>query len=522
MRIPRDFDRWMFDYKEGNLSHSENSYFENYMSENPQLDSDVDAWNNAYIRKQNIEYTGVSSLQRKSKLKLYVGWTLTLLVIISSSIGAFNYLNNSNLSLYTLRETKLAVNNPIDATTTATLSSNKFSSNKIKKPNATNFIQNFNNVTVSNENYTESIRENTSHFTNEIFSEALKQIEINKINNTLDLNSENNSASYRNNPIFKESSTINLKYKYKKSFTKSFLRTLKNSYRKIEKVTGYPIGLTNLKDPEFLTPTVSLFDINSGFVGGSGNTRFQAKYKTQWLGSKHNLQTSLVNFDTYIKSIRGGFGITLVNNNFNNGLYTDNKVSFIYSPKFALTSKLIFEPAIKLSLGVMTLDQSETNTDSNFETERGFLVNTLQSNDIFTANNSWYKDYVLGFILNSEQFYFGFNADNLAEHNQSIYGKNVKSTINYTAILGMDYQSRNKKIIFSPFVTYQDNSIINELWAGANFKYHWLTLGGGYSTKKDFCAELSIKTRNFKLSYQYDIVIKVVARTHPTLTVAGW
>lgn len=501
----------MFDYKEGNLSHSENSYFENYMLENPQLNSDVDAWNNSYIRKQEIAYPGISSLQKESKLKLYVGWAATLLIIISSSIGTFNYLNNSNLSLYSFRETKLAVNNPINETGTATLSPTKFSPKKITKPNAPNFIQNFNNVIVNNENDTKSISENTSHFTNKTFSEALKQIEINKINNTLDFNSENNSANYTNNPTFKESRTTNSKSKYKKNFTKSFLRTLKNSYRKIEKVTGYPIGLTNLKDPEFLTPIVSLFDINSGFVGGSGNTRFQAKYKTQWYGSEHNLQTSLVNFDTYIKSIRGGFGISLVNNNFNNGLYTDNKVSFIYSPKFALTSKLIFEPAIKLSLGIMTLDQSETNTDSNFETERGFLVNTFQSNDIFTANNLWYKDYGLGFVLNSEKFYFGFNADNLAKHNQSIYGKNVKSTINYTAILGMDYQSRNKKMVFSPFVTYQNNSIINELWAGANFKYHWLTLGGGYSTNNDFSAELGIKTRNFKLSYQYDMTTSVLS-----------
>lgn len=517
MRIPRDFDRWMFDYKEGNLSHSENSYFENYMSENPQLDSDVNAWNNSYVRKQDIAYPGLSSLQKESKLKLYIGWAATILIIIGSSIGGFNYLNNSISSLYSLRQTKL-VSNQFNTTSNQNskfqhsklLKSVKPATTNITTSNNSKFITTPNNVTVINKKNSNDLNNNTRDFTNNSFSEALKQVEINKINNTSNLNSENNSASYKNNPTFIESDVKNTKTKYKKNYSKSILRTLKNSYRKIEKITGYPIGLTNLKDPEFLTPIVNLFDVNSAFVGGSGNTRFQAKYKTQWLGSEHNLQTSLINFDTYIKSIRGGFGISLINNNFNNGLFTDNKVNLIYSPKFALTSKVIFEPAIKLSLGIMTLDQTKTNTNGNFETERGFLVKTFQSNDIFTANNLWYKDYGLGFVLNTEKLYFGFNADNLARHNQSIYGKNIKSTINYTAVLGMDYQSRNKKMLFSPFVTYQNNSIINELWAGANFKYHWLTIGGGYSTKNDFSAELGIKTRNFKLSYQYDMTTSLL------------
>ena len=34
--------------------------------------------------------------------------------------------------------------------------------------------------------------------------------------------------------------------------------------------------------------------------------------------------------------------------------------------------------------------------------------------------------------------------------------------------------------------------------------------------------DLTDKIKINLLLYQYDIVIKVVARTHPTLTVAGW
>jgi len=517
MRIPRDFDRWMFDYKEGNLSHTENGYFENYMSENPQLNSDIEGWNNSYVRKQNIEYPGIASLHKESKVKFYFGWAATTFVIIASFFGSYNYLTESNANLYNLRQAKLNY----QPTQTTTL---PFVLNQIKKDskrvinsqsqnlsNAQNTISTTitrtENLNSKNKVYTEKKSNSSKGY----YSQNIKQIEINKIQNPLGLHSKNNSASYSNNPSFKESNSKGTKSNHKRNHSKSLLRTLKKGYKKIEKITGYPVGLINLKDPEFLTPTVSLFDINPGFVGGNGTTRFDSKYRNQWFGTENNLQSSTLNFDTYIKSIRGGIGVSLNSNNFNNGLLTDTKVNVIYSPKFAISRKLIFEPAVKLSLGIMTVDQTKINTDNVFEIERGKLLKTNHSNDILTANNLWYKDYGLGFVLNSEIFYFGFNADNLAKHKQSIYGENNESAISYTTILGMDYQSRNKNMIFSPFITYQSNSILNELWAGANFKYHWLTVGGGYSTKNDFSIALGIKTSNFKVSYQYDMTTSVLS-----------
>ncbi len=523
MRIPRDFDRWMFDYKEGNLSHSENRYFENYMSENPQLNSDINAWNNSYVRKQNIKYPGISTLHKESKLKFYFSWVATILLIITSSIGAYSYLNQSNLNFYNLRQAKVNYI-PISNLMPFTKSRIKTKTNsiailKLYNQEILDQTQNINRVSivtngVNHNNKSKTENQNSSN--KSLYSHSLIEIEINKINNSIELNSKNNSAYYLNNPTFKNgNSTLRVnKSKSSKSnrnrkYSKSFLRTLKNGYRKIERITGYPIGLTNLKDPEFIVPTANLVDINPGFVGGNGTTRFESKYRTQWLGSENNLQTSLLNFDTYIKSVRGGVGISLNSNNFNNGLLTDNKISLIYSPKFALSSKLFFEPAIKLSLGLMTVNQAKINSGKTFEVQREQLLKTIQSNEILTANNLWYKDYGLGFVLNSDIFYLGFNADNLAKHKQNVYGKNIKSTVNYTAVLGMDYQSRNKNMIFSPFITYQNNSTINEFWAGANFKYHWLTIGGGYSTKNDFSAAVGVKTKHFKLTYQYDMTTPI-------------
>lgn len=514
MRIPRDFDRWMFDYKEGNLSQSENNYFENYMSENPQLNSDVEAWNNSYIRKENVEYTGMASLQKESYFKTYMSWASIIIVLLVSSFGSYHYFKDSNVynprssSITPAFHTKIT---PFKFSSLKNRTKNNTTLNNTKTPNT---IQQ-NKYQVLNHNQTTSttfVPEGSDVLASKnirLTDTKLLTLEADKIKNVSTNNNQNNSALYINNPAYKESQ--NSQYKHKRKHKKSVLRTLKNGLRKIEKISGYPIGLTNLKDPEFIIPTANLFDINSGFVGGKGSVRFDSKYRTQWLGSQNNLQSASINFDTYAKSIRGGIGISLNSNNFNNGLLTDNKVNFIYAPKFAILSNLIFEPAVKLTLGLMTLDQTKINTDNTFEIERGHLLKTFHSNDLLTANNLWYKDYGLGFVLNSEIFYIGFNADNLAEHKQRIYGEKTNAKINYTAILGMDFQSKNRNMILSPFLTYQNNSFINELWAGTNFKYHWFTIGGGYSTKNDFSAAIGIKTKHFKLSYQYDMTTSILS-----------
>ncbi len=106
MKIPRNFDRWMFDYKEGNLSQSEMAYFEKHMADNPQLDVDISAWDNAYIRKESITYSGMTSLQRHRQFGLGLRWIASMIVVIAASFSIY-YFSNSKNKLYSLRESGL-------------------------------------------------------------------------------------------------------------------------------------------------------------------------------------------------------------------------------------------------------------------------------------------------------------------------------------------------------------------------------------------------------------------------------
>jgi len=526
MRIPRDFDRWMFDYKEGNLSHSEISYFENYMSDNPHHNSDVKAWDNSYIEKTDVIYSGVSNLIKTNKTKVYFGWVALIVLILSSGFGANNYFNNKTNNLYSLRNQSLNIKvyptNKIDNSKTTTKINNLLLTNNTQLVTTANLIAIKSKEEIDNISTKES--DNYQISTNLISTEAtlktkanystskrndllLKTIEISKIKN---IPNSKNSSSYTDNPKYSEKFTASISKKSKRK-NNSLKYKVNKIYRKIEKITGYPVGLINLKDPEFITPNISLFDVNAGFVGNFGKTRFETKHRNQWLGKDNNLQSTSINIDTYSKSIKGGIGASLIYNNFNNSAITDQKLNFFYSPKFAITKNLIFEPAIKLSLGLMTINNSKLTANKPYEIERGRIVSPIKTDDLLTANNLWYKDYGLGFVLNAEKFYFGFNADNLAQHKQSVYGENTSTSIDYRLILGMDYQSKSRKMIFSPFITYQNNTFVNELWGGFNSQFYWLTVGTSVSTTKDFSASIGIKTRNFKLIYQYDITTSTFA-----------
>ena len=74
-----------------------------------------------------------------------------------------------------------------------------------------------------------------------------------------------------------------------------------------------------------------------------------------------------------------------------------------------------------------------------------------------------------------------------------------------TAIIGADWEDKDIKMGLSPYIAWENQDRRNEFWGGATYRLHWLTVGGAYSTNKEWTASAGIKFKNFKLSYQYDM-----------------
>jgi type IX secretion system PorP/SprF family membrane protein len=272
---------------------------------------------------------------------------------------------------------------------------------------------------------------------------------------------------------------------------------------------GYQPGLTNLGNPDIMLPQSSILGMNPGFAGGSLSPRFEMNYRNQWWGSNMNSQSLNMSFDNYSQSLRGGYGVMISAQDFGMGGYTDVNMSAFYSPKIVLGKHFTLEPAVKVTLGAMSVNAEKMSSISQLEINRGHSINMSGAAMANGVGRLWYKDYGLGLMLNSKWFFAGFSADNLAGHYENVYTGDgfepSRMPTRISAILGTDIEREHKKnFTLSPFVAYEKFDQRNEIWAGFNYRLKWVTVGGSISNNLDFTASAGVKFEKFRLIYRYD------------------
>ena len=145
--------------------------------------------------------------------------------------------------------------------------------------------------------------------------------------------------------------------------------------------------------------------------------------------------------------------------------------------------------------------------------DRGRILSTPAAQQMNGNQQLWYKDYGLGFVLNTKWFYAGFSADNLNQHYENVYSVEGYATpsstpVRFNGILGADYESLNREFSLSPFVAYQKFGDRQEIWGGTSMRYKKFIVGGsaGYTTNNnvEWTASIGMKFEKFKLAYQYD------------------
>ncbi|WP_066759704.1 PorP/SprF family type IX secretion system membrane protein [Crocinitomix algicola] len=525
MNIPENFDRWMFDYVEGNLSHQEVEELEQFLLQNPNFDPDAEAWKTATIPSESVVYPNQHKLERKP----IVGWfswsAAALLLLLVSAGGYLAYQSNKQVST----STKFAnADLQFDFSSNHKLASSQhnFSVEEITQTESTDQLKNVaktntfinaglsqvvrpkNEVSYpSDEDQLAGVMRHDEDQENYDFSKAKESLSPNYEQEKSKENDAAYHAQYAKNPALKNqnldlSKTTTIKFG-------SFSSQLKKAYRKIEKMVGYQTGIVNLRDPDLLMPENSVLASNPGFAGGMLKPRVELKYRNQWTGSSSNGHISQVSFDNYIPEIRSGVGVAINSAIYNDGAFADHSIALNFSPKIVINKDIVLEPGIKVSLGTLTGNSSQLIGQPNVELNRGLIVRNELNFSADVIDQKWYKDYGLGFVLNTSWFYAGFSADNLGNHYASVYRNEgmdapASTPVLYNAIIGYDWERDNKKAAVSPFVSYRQFGELKEAWGGLTIRLNKLTIGGSYSTDQNFTGSLGIKLPKFKLTYQYD------------------
>jgi len=547
MKITENFDRWMFDYKEGNLSGAEMEAFENFLIQHPEFEVDADAWDQAFVTNENIAYPNAKALEKDRKFAGWYMWSAAAVLLLLVGSTTIYFINSDSSDMTDADFSKSSATllngdsyfNAISSNATANsgnealtrllnglgLSDRTASMNGVNNNNQSNQVtynnglNNGNNLVngnlPNNNNNSSQIEPSNSNVTdltqNSKFVGSGSNSHLIEAENQK-LNGNQNVAIYIGNPELKKLDfdvTKKTSTKYNSSSS-----VIKKLYHKVERMLSYPVGLTNLRDPELLLPQSSLLAFNSAFTGGMLKPRFEMNYRNQWTGTSMNSQELNISYDTYNYGMRGGIGILVNAQDYGFGKFGDYNMSLLYSPKIVLGKNAVLEPSVKFTLGTLAANGDKLQPNSSFEMDRGRMLNTISDNQMSGISQTWYKDYGLGLMLNTKWFFAGFSADNLSQHYENVYGNDLssptKSPIKMSAIIGTDYLSRTETMTFSPFVAYQQNGHTPEFWGGMNYKLDWFVLGGAVSSNKEFTASVGMKFDTFKLVYHYDMTESVL------------
>ncbi len=533
-----NIDRWLFDYTEGNLSADQESILENYILNNPEIEIDLEAWENSKIASEEFSLPNKEKIKRKRRVTPIL-FASTLLLLISSTIWMFSpksaerenvashqknqiHKNKSNINNSSLlTKSSIALKPSVNKSNSSnkneeikTITSTDFTSNVRNSENVVSLITN----PQENNRYTGSVNNYNS-------SSYLKTDDNAELSNSLnnELNSTEISSSFNS-----KLSKISLKKIDLKSILIDHNQTVeielgeketKNDqiglnldlgkvklFQKIEKVLEKDLGLSNIPDHTYAIPEYSNVDVLFSNIGATSQFRLQSTSMGRWLDDLDQRKLSQqITLDGYSRGAQSGFGLQANYDYFANGSIQNWNTCLLFSPKIALSRTISFEPALRFKIGnkILNEDRIENQSLVNFESQTTNQFNF--DSTLAIGSKLWYRDLDLGFTINTPYFYLGGQVSNILRHQNNIYSNyenmDLRAQNVYNAIIGTQYISRNQKVQFSPYCFYERINT-NRFFAGFSLKLNKVMLGGSYGSSNMASGILGLSFKNFALFAQ--------------------
>lgn len=278
--------------------------------------------------------------------------------------------------------------------------------------------------------------------------------------------------------------------------------------RSVQRMMDNPVALKNYRDPYYHVPGMLPTDVNFSAAGTMLSTRVQTLTRLQWYGQDNELFQNQLAIDGYVYGLRGGVGLQVNHGWYKRGGINVANVALTYSPKFSISKTVSLEPSLRFKMGNKSLTNSKMQGVSAVELERGNAQSYYPGETSPIGQELWYKDLGAGLMVNTEWFFAGVQMDNLFKHKDNIYQQDFSSPrragYHFVATFGTDWVSRDENLGLSPYVVYQNKENLSEAWLGANFRWHWFTVGASVSSKIEPAASIGMKFKHFALMYNAD------------------
>ena len=535
MNIPNrdNIDRWLFDWTEGNLSPSQEIQLEEFLTMNPDLEIDADAWTAATVSSIPFSYEKQASLRkRKKRILAYWQFYAAALFLLFLGSGLYLILNAKGQTAQPLAKTassQLKINNSNNSkkaveqsknkrNTTATTQQNGAPSTLIlvdkKKPAITIPTTKIPTTVISKEEKIDAIANH--ELLKIVESKITLGMEVLPINSLLTYQleekqlAENELSKYILNQGVTTDNNDTENFHKRASRTRSFSVKL-NPSSKLAQWTKKELTNTNQKERIYAMPEKSNLDLNSSFVGNTSQLKFQSISTARWISSNEQQKVSQqIALDGYVRKAKSGFGVVANYSNFSNGLIQDWNINLICAPKLAINRYITIEPSMKYTFGKKALDQTKIVNNSVTEFQTNHLETFSINPTLPVGRNLWYRDLGAGMIVNAGPVYFGAQLNNLLRHQDNLYS-NDYSTIRranseLTLVGGTDLNSTNGNFTFSPYVFHTVSDAISTTHVGATVRLKSFILGGTYQTNGSSSLLIGVHAERFALFCQTSYV----------------
>jgi hypothetical protein len=539
-----NIDQWLFDYFEGNLSSEQEALLEEFLLEHPEYDADLEAMGESRASSGVDFFPGAEALKREPVWRgIYTQWAaaIALLIGITGSILWLNFLvqptyeyiplaphyfgqmtaflgdepaldkegntkNETDLSSGFGRSTSHSV------TPGATSSINSTSRNWGGQSNKNSMIaengiadgaqphnSTDSSTTTQDEHFNSSLSfsgEKNLDSINPSYGENQHELQSDEL--TLEVDGDMDTLSGLKS---EGSALVSTDGKQKPQTSNGVARSVKN-------FVNSRLGLVNLRDPQFMVPGAVANDLNFAHAGSLLATRVYHSTYAQWPGREGQSFNFVTGVDGYAHALRGGLGVQVNYSNYQAGLFQNYEGSITYSPKFKIAKNLVLEPAVRFKMGAKELNANRVVPGQQIEWERGNLRTLYPEGGVPQGERLFYRDFGAALLLNSKWGFLGVNVDNIGRHYNNIYSEDLqnpeRSNVFLTIHAGTDYESYNKRMSLSMYALYQNYGQLNKAWAGVNFRYRFMTVGGAVSTGLEPVGSLGITFDHFRLAYVTD------------------
>lgn len=288
-------------------------------------------------------------------------------------------------------------------------------------------------------------------------------------------------------------------------------QSLKDSKSPIKPIRfrGGDALLTNTRSQEYLIPGGNRNTINFAHVGSDFASSAYWNAYSQWPGKSTQLLVNQLGYDLFIPQIKSGVGIQMMYSTYGNGTVRDFETALTYSPKFILSKNFVLEPAMRLRMSTTGVNRGKLSPGSWMEFDRGNAFQYSQEQHDAFVNRSIQQDLGFGLLLNSKWGFMGVNADHiLGNVNQALHFGGIdemsRAPMFVNAVLGTEYESLNKKLLWSGQLIYQNHGQLNKIWLGSRIKYNYLSLGASVSSMGEPMFSAGIVSKGISLLYSGD------------------